>query len=128
MNWQNDLLTVLLLFTALILGQMSLYGLRRPEVWGSRTYSVLMAALAWQALFYGLEHLVTDISLVSLFRRLEWLAISSTGVLEFLFVLQYTGYGKRMNRKILLVIWAAPAIFILANLTNSFHHLFFTGY
>ncbi len=127
MGWLSIYADVMLLI-ALALGGLSIYAMRRKDVPGSQTYGWLLIAISVYLLMYALDIQAENITLRLALRQVTWITIICMGVLHLIFVLQYTSQQNRLNRWLLLGLCAVPVLVTLVNLTNPWHHLFFTGY
>ncbi len=87
----------------------------------------LMAFLTslW-AFGYVMEVNAPDLETKLFYVKLEYLAVATIPTLWFIFILQYTGRTRLLNRKVLALLAIEPALTILLAWTNELHHLLYT--
>lgn len=85
----------------------------------------LFFANAIYSLFYTFEISVKTIGEIILFSRLEYFGISVLSSFYLMFALQFSGKGKWLNIRNIILILLIPAITVLMVNTNYYHHLFY---
>lgn len=119
---------ILQLFTSLLYWAMAIYAIKHRDTPGSRPYGWLLLALGWNAILFGAEQLVQDMNVRAVMRQAGWFGIATFGVLHLIFALQYTTQWDRLPPWFKKGLWAFPIILMLVNVTNPYHHLFFSSY
>ncbi len=96
---------------------------------GGRWFSILMIAGAVYSVFYALEISATDLSLVKIFYRLEYLGIPFIPAFFALFAISFTRGESRLNPGLVLLVLAIPVLNSVLALTSGMHNFFITeGY
>ncbi len=123
----NYLVSVLLIFSAIILANLSIYSLKRREVAGSLAFSLLMMGFCIYSVGYAFEIISTDLETMKFWVSFEYIGISYIPFLIFLFINQYSENNKISNRILLFILFfISTTTFVLVQ-TNDFHNLFYSS-
>jgi len=90
------------------------------EVKGTREFSLLALACAIYAFFYALELSSTELNIVLIWSKLQYLGISFIAPAFLFFALKYTGRVKKFTFPWLLALLVIPIITFVLNLTNEY--------
>ena len=96
---------------------------RRPGI-GVRAHVLLSFGLMLWAFGSGIELLVIDLNAKLLTTHMTYAGITLSTSAWFVFVLQYTGYGKYVTRRLILFLLIEPILVQVLILTNPLHALF----
>ena len=97
---------------------------RRPGP-GVVPLTLMVLGAAWWSLGYALEISTPDLETQVLIANLEYPGIATIPVMWFVFVLEYTGRGKKwLSRGTVALLLIVPFLTIVMALTNDYHHLF----
>jgi hypothetical protein len=121
-----NLIAFMLLLPAVICGGLALHSFMSRRVTGSRIFSFLiLAAFIW-SMAYGLELCCLRLEPMLFFVGLEYIGIVSIPPLWLILTLIYTGRGKQVTPRAAVFLFIIPAITLLLNITNQFHHLYYS--
>lgn len=94
----------------------------------SRPFTLLMAAETVWIFGYALELMSTDLSTVLLLNDIEYPALMTVPIAWLFIVLYYTGREQYLTRRTVPLFFIIPAVVWVLVLTNSWHHLFYSGF
>ena len=121
-----NLIALTLLLPAVICGALALYSFMGRQVAGSRVFLFLtLAAFIW-SLAYGLELCCLRLEPMLFFVGLEYIGIASIPPLWLILTLIHTGRGKQVTTRATVFLFIIPVITLLLNVTNQFHHLYYS--
>ena len=95
---------------------------------GGRFFIATIGCEALWALSYGVALFVFDPALRELFEIPIWFSINFIGVFFLAFALEYTGRQKVLRSKAMAGVVGLQVVHTLVVLTNSLHHLAWSGY
>jgi PAS domain S-box-containing protein len=116
-------LLIFLLLAAAIPTLLGLYALRRSSAPGITEFGLLMLAVAWWILTSALEKTMPTISTRVMWSKFQYIGITSSAVLWFLFALRFTRQDSWLSRKVVVVLWILPIFTVLIAFSNGVHHL-----
>ena len=126
--WQYDVYALLLFFAASLSAGLALLMLRRLRFPDAAAFTVLLLMIAEWSLTDGLEYVSADLPSILFWDRAIYVGAAIVPVAFFVFVLLYTGRGKRLSVPLLLLLCFVPAVTVLLRWTNETYHLFYSGY
>jgi PAS domain S-box-containing protein len=91
---------------------------------GVNCFTLLMLAGLVYSLFYTLEISTTQLQLVTMFYKLEYLGIPLIPAFYLLFAIRYSGLKENPGPLLIVLIFLIPVFTMLMVFTNSYHHLF----
>ncbi len=113
----------LYLLSALICGVVAIYAWQRQTVRGAMEYSLLAFSQTAAIIFFIIEILSLNKEAKLFWDQLQWLTTALLPVVLLWFALRYTGFEIRRPRLFWPVVMSAPALFMLATITNRWHGL-----
>ncbi len=123
MYWQYHPYILPCLVTAGISGLLSLTTWRRRKLPGALALSLLMLAVAEWCLGYAVGLASTSLSAKVLWAQVQYFGIAPIAVLWLVFALQFSGHGKVLTRRNLVLLSIIPLITIFLVWTNASHSL-----
>jgi PAS domain S-box-containing protein len=121
---------ILLLY--FISGTITLYftvlGWRHRNVRLSLPFTLVMACLTVWFYAYILEITSPDLETALFFNNIEVPCILTIPVGFLLIVLSFTGRERYITARTLPLFFLVPLVLIIAEMTNPFHHLYYTGF
>jgi PAS domain S-box-containing protein len=115
-----------------ISGTITLYftvlGWRHRNIRLSLPFTLLMACLTIWFYAYILEITSPDLATALFFNNIEVPCILSIPVGFLLIVLYYTGRERYVTIRTLPLFFLVPIVLVIAEITNSFHYLYYTGF
>lgn len=103
------------------LAGLAVYVGRRRGTASGFALATLLVAVAWWGLAYSLELSGTEVAVKSLWGDLKYVGICALPPAWLVFVLQYTGRGRLVDRRMLLALAVEPVL-VLAVLFNRRTH------
>jgi len=122
---QFNPLALALLVPTLILGILMVYAWHRRRVRGARGVALLLTAATIYCLGYILEITSTNLPTALFWIHIEYIGIVTEPVFWLVLVLQFSGQQHLLTRRNLALLFVIPAIILLLNFTNNFHHLYY---
>ena len=101
------------------------YAWQRRSATGAVAYVLLMSASAIYTMGYALELSSFTLSAMLLWVKIEYLGVSTATAFWLILVIQYAGHDKWLTRINLMLLFLIPAITLILNYTNQFHHLYY---
>ncbi|WP_156105617.1 histidine kinase N-terminal 7TM domain-containing protein [Halobellus rufus] len=95
---------------------------------GGRFFVATIGCEALWALSYGVALFVFDPGIRELFEIPIWFSINFIGVFFLAFALEYTGRQKVLRSRAMAAVVGLQALHTLVVLTNSLHHVAWSGY
>jgi diguanylate cyclase (GGDEF)-like protein/PAS domain S-box-containing protein len=120
-------IAALLLIPASICGALAVYGFASRPAPGSRIFSFLMLAIFTWSAAYGLELSCSSLGPMLFFVGLEYIGITSIPPLWLMLTLIYTGRERFITARNMALLFIIPSLTLLLNLTNQFHHLYYSS-
>ncbi len=111
--------------SALVAAAVGAYVWRRRKTTSTRAFPLLMAALGWWSLAYGMELASTDPAGMWFWLVSGYLGIVSSPVLWLVFTLQYAGRDRGLSPKGLAGLLVLPLLTVILVGTNPLHHLYY---
>ena len=103
------LLTGLTVMAAVALAGLAIYVWRRREAAAGLSLAVLLLSVAWWATAYALELSSHDIAVRGFWGEVKYVGITILPAAWLVFVLQYTGRGRLVTRRLLWLLAIEPA-------------------
>lgn len=110
MSPQINLYTALLILSALLSAVLAVLAWRRRPTPGAVTLTVLMATVAYWAIFYAAEIASVDLETMLFLARMQYLAILAIPVLWLIFVLQFSGNKRWVTPRFVVGLAALPVL------------------
>jgi PAS domain S-box-containing protein len=120
---------VLTLFaTLMVVAGLALAGLAAYVAWRRETrmgwsLAVVLVSVAWWGLAYAVELSVDDIGVKSRWGDLKYVGIMALAPAWLAFVLQYTGRGRRVTRRLLALLAIEPVLALILLAVPATHDL-----
>jgi PAS domain S-box-containing protein len=114
-----------LLCASLVSAAVGAYVWKRRKTTQVRAFPLLMVALSWWSLTYGMEVGSTDLNSIWFWVRIEYLGIAASPVLLLLFSVQYSGKGHWLSLPVLAGLFVVPLNTVVLCGTNRLHHLYY---
>lgn len=111
--------------SALVAAAVGAYVWRRRKSTSAQAFPLLMAALAWWSLAYGMELASSDPNTLWFWLVAGYVGIASSPVLWLVFTLQYAGRDRGLSRKALAALFVVPLLTVVLVGTNPLHHLYY---
>ena len=92
-----------------------------------KPYLALMLGLAFLSVTYFFELNATDLSTKLFWNDLEYIPLAAIPSIFIVLMLEYTGYEKWLNWKVILLTSCVPIISLILLWTNDAYHLFYTS-
>lgn len=123
----NVLLSILLIISSALLGNLVLYGIRKKEIPGVFFFSLLMTAMIIHSVGYAFELLSDTLGQMYFWIRIEYIGAAFYPFLIMLFAREYTDEKRFANKYLLTLMFTVGIItFLLVN-TNSYHWLYYSS-
>jgi signal transduction histidine kinase len=129
--WMNFIFTI---YSALFLvvSMISFFGAflawQRRSVNCAKELALLMIASGFWAFWIIFETASQSVDLKIFWSKLEYFGAVSAPVLYFIFVLRFTGKGRFISTKNILLLFIIPVVTLLFALTNGQHYLIWSGF
>jgi len=123
MPWFFPFFTALLVATTVLMLVMFVIVHSRSQIPGSRTFSLLIAALTIWTLTNALEYSQLAPEIKIFLSKIQYLGITGAGPAMLLFISRFTRQDQWFNSRRLSALAIFPAITFLVALTNEMHHL-----
>ena len=121
MSWQLHPFTLVLITSAALAIGIARAVWRRPAP-GAHTCALLMLALAWWSVFYGIELLTTTRAAQLALVKIEYLGILAVPLAWLAFALRFTGRDLWLDRWPLAGLCAVPAVLYAIVLSDGVLH------
>ncbi len=118
MSFQYSPYAIPLLIAAILCGLLAFYSLRQRHRAEARTFGLMVIALGWWSLCYGLHILGANLETQYFFNSIKYLGVMSVPPLWLILTLQYTEHEHLLTRRRIVLILLPSAICLLAVLTN----------
>jgi len=126
MVWQYNPYALSLIFTTGISAALASYIWQRRPAPGAASFALLMAAVAEWSLAYALRLGSPDLQAKIFWSQVRNLGVAVTPVAWLAFALQYTGWGKWLTRRNVVLLSIEPLVALLLAWTNGRHGLFWS--
>ncbi|TGN65728.1 PAS domain-containing protein [Nocardioides eburneiflavus] len=117
------LFAVLMVVAGVVLAGLAAYVAWRRESRMGWSLAVLLVAVAWWGLAYAVELSVDDVAVKSRWGDLKYVGILALAPAWLVFVLQYTGRGSRVTRRLLAVLAVEPILALTLLAVPATHDL-----
>jgi PAS domain S-box-containing protein len=124
MDWQYTPYVFPLLIAATMAAMLALFTWRHRTAPGTTPLSVLMLAIAWWSSAYALQLSRQDLQTKVIFCNISFLSIVTVPTAWMAFAIQYTGHGRWLTRRRLLLLTILPLLTALTIWTDGWHHWF----
>ena len=126
MHWQFTPFIVPLSIAGIVSVILAVYAWSRRATAGAVALTLVTLAVAEWSFGYVFELSSSSLSAKVLWAKVEYLGIASVSVAWLAFVLQYTGHGKWLTRRNIVLLGILPVGTVLLSWTNEVHHLIWT--
>ncbi len=126
MQWQSSPYALALVLTAVAAGIVVLLAWRRRPAPGAWPTVFLMLGVAEWSLAYALELGSANLGAQVLWAKVQYLGIVSVPVMWLILAVEYTGLGKWLTRRNLILLAIVPVVTLLLAWTNGLHGLIWT--
>ena len=120
--------TVLLITATALSATMAVTALRMRPTLGTRSFAILMSAVALWAFTAFFEFIAYDFATKAFSYGLKYLFVAVVPVAWFSFGLYYANRLRSLSSKQILFLMVIPGITIALVATNPMHHLMFTSF
>jgi serine phosphatase RsbU (regulator of sigma subunit) len=117
------LFALLMVVAGVVLAGLAAYVAWRRESRMGWSLAVLLVAVAWWGLAYAVELSVDDVAAKSRWGDLKYVGILALAPAWLVFVLQYTGRGSRVTRRLLAVLAVEPILALTLLAVPATHDL-----
>lgn len=117
------LFATLMVLAGLLLAGLAAYVAWRRESHMGWSLAVVLVSVAWWSLAYAVELSLDDIALKSRWGDLKYVGITALAPAWLVFVLQYTGRGTRVTRRLLAVLAIEPVLVLILLAVPATHDL-----
>lgn len=115
--------SIVLIVTAAIMGGAAVYAWLHRTAPGARVLAVGMLGASWWSLSYAIALSTRDLSGWLFWAKAQHIGVAGLPVALLVFFIQYTGHGRWLTWRKLVLIAAEPAIGVLLTWTNEAHGL-----
>lgn len=113
----------LMVMAGLVLAGLATYVAWRRESRMGWSLAVLLVSVAWWGLAYAVELSVDDVAVKSRWGDLKYVGILALAPAWLVFVLQYTGRGTRVTRRLLALLAVEPVLALILLAVPATHDL-----
>jgi PAS domain S-box-containing protein len=117
------LFALLMVVAGVVLAGLAAYVAWRRESRMGWSLAVLLVSVAWWGLAYAVELSVEDVAAKSRWGDLKYVGILALAPAWLVFVLQYTGRGRRVTRRLLAVLSVEPILALTLLAVPATHDL-----
>lgn len=118
-----ELLATSMAVAGALLAALALYAAWRRDTPTGWSLAAVLGSVAWWGLAYAVELSSDAVATKSLWGDLKYLGVSTLGPAFLCFVLQYTGRGHRVTRRLLLLLAVEPVVVMTALAVPATHDL-----
>ena len=126
MSWHYTPYALLMLLAAVASLLLAFYAWRLRGTPGAPMLALMMVAGTTWSTAYGLEMVSSGAAAKFFWANLKYLGIVTVPLFWMLFALLYTGRGRWVTRRALVLLAVIPAISLALIWTNGTHHLFWS--
>ncbi len=123
----NVLLSILLIISSTLLGNLVLYGIRKKKIPGVFFFSLLMTAMIIHSVGYAFELLSNTLDQMYFWIRIEYLGAAFYPFLIMLFAREYADEKQFANKYMLTLMLTVGLITLILVNTNSYHWLYYSS-
>jgi PAS domain S-box-containing protein len=117
-----------LFIAAIFCAVVAIYARRFPDVPAVRPFAAMMWSSAGWAAIYGASLLATHLPVRIFLSMLMYIPTRLVPPFSLLLVLEYGGLERWITRRNLMILFAIPAIGMVASMTSPWHTLFRYGF
>ncbi len=117
------LFATLMVIAGLALAGLAVYVAWRRDTRMGLSLAVVLVSVAWWGLAYAVELSVDDIPVKSRWGDLKYVGITALAPAWLAFVLQYTGRGRRVTRRLLALLTIGPVLTLILLAVPATHDL-----
>lgn len=121
----NVFLSVSLIISAILMGNLVIYGISRRDVPGMLCFSLLLTAMVLHSVGYAFELLSTSVPQMYVCTRIEYFGAAFYPFLTMLFVRESADEKRFANKYMLILMLTISAVTLVLVYTNPFHHLYY---
>lgn len=118
-----QLFAILMVVAGLTLAGLAAYVAWRRDTRMGWSLAVVLVSVAWWGLAYAVELSVDDIADKSRWGDLKYVGIAALAPAWLTFVLQYTGHGRRVTRRLLALLAILPGLALIVLAVPATHDL-----
>jgi PAS domain S-box-containing protein len=123
---QPNYLAVLIFMCGVISAVFAWIAWRNRATQGSQLFSIFMVSMTIYALGYSMELASLDLRHMLFWSKIGYLGIFSFPTLFLLFVLQYTGRGRYLTPRNIILLFFIPTLLLITKLTDDTFHLVYS--
>ena len=128
MVWQLDLYVILLFCGAVVAGAVVAAAWKRPVAAGGRILAILQASVFVWALTAAIEAAAVPEAVKILWSKVEYLGISTSPLLLFLFALRYSRSSGWLTPARRILLWTIPVMTFTLAVTNEWHGMIWSSF
>ncbi len=125
MSLSDSIYYMLIAATCLMLS-ISYLSFRKRQLPVAKYGALVMLTASIYTFGYAFELTSTTLAGIQWWLRVEYLGIPFISTFWFILVLYYTGQQVWLNRRVMMLLFAVPAITLLLHSTNNLHHLYYS--
>ena len=118
MSFQYSPYAIPLFLAAALCGALAFYSLRQRQHAEARTFGLMVLALGWWSLCYGLHICGANLETQYFFNSIKYLGVIAVPPLWLVLALQYTEHDQFLTRRNLALIFLPAVILLSVMLTN----------
>ena len=118
-----ELLATSMAVAGALLAALALYAAWRRDTPTGWSLAAVLGSVAWWGIAYAVELGSDGVAAKSLWGDLKYIGVSTLGPSFLCFVLQYTGRGHRVTRRLLLLLAVEPVVVMTALAVPATHDL-----
>lgn len=124
----NYVIFLVIFLTAVTAAQLTIYILNNRKRIYLKGLLGLSVCVFIYSLFYSFELISRNLYCLKLFTVMEHIGTIFISVFWVIMALEYTNKGRYLNTRLYLTLTCLPILFIIMNLTDGYHHLFYRNY
>ncbi|HID64984.1 MAG TPA: ATP-binding protein [Anaerolineae bacterium] len=127
-HWQYTPYVLPLVIAAALSAALALFVVRRRRfISGAVPFVLLMLAIVWWSLGYALELGSAALAAKIFWAKVQYLSIVTVPIAWLACALQYTGRGRWLTSRNLILLAIEPFVTLLLVWTNDVHRLFYSS-
>jgi PAS domain S-box-containing protein len=124
MAWEYHPYLLPLVLAAIIAAVLAVLAWQRRATSGSRSFVLLMAAVAWWSLGYAMELGAVELQAKIFWSNFNFVAVVTVPTAWLAFCLEYTGREDLLTRRNMALLTTEPVVILLLIWSDGGHHLF----
>lgn len=116
---------VLLVATCLMLF-ISYLSFRKRQLPVAKYCSLVMLTASFYSFGYAFEYISGGLDSIKFWLKIEYIGIPFISTFWFILVIHYTGHQAALSKRVMLLLFAIPAVTFVAHYTNDLHHFFYS--